>query len=227
MGYFTQIMIEAKERYGHILKERNLVMRGERADGGLTLAFRTRDPNGWNLPVELYVPGKSETRKDRAEWEDVQLTADIHSEVKFGDTGWVGYIPRQSEQLEYLEGDDMAGFVNRIGLYLKEVVLVPMHESDKEVSPEVAAAYDMFSDLCGTEGPEIAFTIGGEVQTVTVEDAAGREVSFVWRDSGSTGEILVDGKRVRRLQQPEPRQIEQAISSRFREWTGPQTRQCL
>lgn len=88
MGYFTQIMIEAKERYGHILKERNLVMRGERGGGGLTLVFRTRDPNGWRLPVELYVPGKAETRKDRAEWADVQVTAEINTEVKFGDDGW-------------------------------------------------------------------------------------------------------------------------------------------
>lgn len=203
MGYFTQIMIEAKERYGSILKERHLVMRGEREDGGLTLVFRTRDPNGWRLPVELYVPGKAETRKDRAEWEDVQVTAEINAEVKFGDAGWFGYIPRQFEQEQYLEGDDMASFVNAIGVYLKEVVLVPLHENEKEISPEVAMAYEEFSDLCGPNGPEIAFFTDGKVETLTVDDAAGREVRFAWRESG-VGLLHVDGKQVRRMEHPAP-----------------------
>jgi len=226
MGYFTQIMIEAKERYGHILKERNLVMRGERGDGGLTLVFRTRDPNGWRLPVELYLPGKAETRKDRAEWEDVQVTAEIHTEVKFGSAGWFGYIPRQFEQEQYLEGDDMALFVNAIGVYLKEVVLVPLHESDKEISQEVAMAYEEFSALCGPNGPEIAFSTDGNVETLTVEDAAGREVSFAWRCSG-LGQLHVDGKQVRRMKHPAAWEIQRAIGKHFREWTVPQPRQSL
>jgi hypothetical protein len=226
MGYFTQIMIEAKERYGHILKERNLVMRGERGGGGLTLVFRTRDANGWRLPVELYVPGKAETRKDRAEWTDVQVTAEINTEVKFGDDGWFGYIPRQFEQEQYLTGDDMALFVNAIGVYLKEVVLLPLHESDREVSQEVAMAYEEFSDLCGPDGPEIAFSTDGKVETLTVEDATGREVSFAWRESG-VGQLHVDGKQVRRLEHPAAWEIQRAIGKHFREWTGPQPRQSL
>lgn len=225
MGYFTQIMIEAKERYGHILKERNLVMRGEREDGGLTLVFRTRDPDGWRLPVELYLPGKAETRKDRAEWEDVQVTAEINTEVKFGDAGWFGYIPRQFEQEQYL-GDDMASFFNAIGVYLKEVVLVPLHENEKEISPEVAMAYEEFSDLCGPNGPEIAFFTDGKVETLTVDDAAGREVRFAWRESG-VGLLHVDGKQVRRMEHPAPWEIQRAIGKHFREWTSPQRRQSL
>ncbi|MDX3924701.1 MAG: hypothetical protein QHC90_02665 [Shinella sp.] len=215
MGYYTQIMIEVKERYGHILKERGLVMRGERNDGSLNLIFKSKDSGNWRLPVELHVPGKSETGKERAEWEDVELTADIHTEVKFGDTGWLGFIPRQSEQLQYLEGDDMAEFLAEIGLYLKECVLVPRGNIEKQVSQETAMAYEEFSDLCGPDGPEIAFSTDGKVQTLTVEDAAGHEVSFVWIEKGVLGQVFVDGKLVERLNRPEIWHIQDAIGQHF------------
>lgn len=217
MGYYTQIMIEAKERYGHILKERGLVMRGERNDGSLNLVFRSKGSGDWRLPVELYVPGKSETGKDRAEWEDVELTADIHSGVRFGDTGWVGFIPRQSEQLQYLEGDDMAEFVNGIGLYLKECILIPRGTVDKQVSPETAVAYAELSDLCGPDSSEIAFSVSADrkIQTLTVEDAAGHEVSFVWSEKGVLGQLFVDGKLVERMDRPEARHIQEAIGEHF------------
>ncbi len=217
MGYYTQIMIEAKERYGHILKERGLVMRGERNDGSLKLIFKSKGSGDWRLPVELYVPGKSETGKDRAEWKDVELTADIHSEVRFRDTGWVGFIPRQSEQLQYLEGGDMAEFVNEIGLYLKECVLIPRGIVEKQVSPETAMAYAELSDLRDPDGPEIAFSVSADrnVQTLTVEDAAGHEVSFVWTEKGVFGQVLVDGKLAERLDQPESWHIQDAIGEHF------------
>jgi hypothetical protein len=124
MGYFTQILIEAKERYGHILKERGLVMRGEYEDGNLNLVFKSKGAGDWVLPVDLFVPGKRQTGKARAEWEDVELTAEVHSAVKICDTEWVGFVHQHSEQLEFLEGDDMAEFVDGIGRYLKDGVLV-------------------------------------------------------------------------------------------------------
>lgn len=120
----------------------------------------------------------------------------------------------------------MASFVAAIGIYLKDVVLVPLHENDKEISQEVAMAYEEFSDLCGPDGPEIAFSTDGKVETLTVQDSAGREVSFAWGCSG-VGLLYVDRKQVRRMENPAPWEIQRAIGKHFREWTGPQPRQSL
>lgn len=215
MGYYTQIMIEAKERYGHILKERNLVMRGERNDDNLILVFKRNGPGDWRLPVELHVPGKSETGRDQAVWEDVELTADIHQEVTFGDTGWVGFISRQSEQLQYLDGDDMSKFIEQIEQYIKECVVIPYGDVENRVSPETAMAYADLSDLSGAEAPEIQFLTDGNVQTLTVEDAAGQLVRFAWNEKKVAGEIYVDGRLAERLNKPESWEIQDGLSRHF------------
>ncbi len=215
MGYFTQILVESKERYGHILKERGLVMRGERQDGGLNLVFRSKGAGDWDLPVELYVPGRDETGKARAEWEDVVLTAHIHSEVKLGDTGWIGFVPRYSETLEFLDGDDMSDFAERIGAYLRECVLLPVAGLDNKVAPEVAAAYSDFTDTLGVDDRDIAFATDGNAQTLTVEDGAGRSVSFVWTEKEVTGQVVVNGRTVERMRAPEPLKIHRALSHHF------------
>jgi hypothetical protein len=215
MGYFTQILIEAKERYGYILKERGLVMRGERRDGDLNLVFRSKGAGDWDLPVELCVPGKGETGKARAEWEDVVLTAHIHSEVKLGDTGWIGFVPRHSETLEFLESDDMSDFVEGIASYLKECVLLPTGALEKKAAPEVAAAYFDFTETLGLDDRDIAFSTDGNVQTLTVEDGAGQSVSFVWTEKGVTGQVLVNGKTVSKMRAPESWQIHEALVHHF------------
>ncbi|MEP9373311.1 hypothetical protein [Mesorhizobium sp. KR1-2] len=216
MGYYTHIMIEAKARYGHILRDRNLVMRGKRDGDSLTLVFKRKGPGDWKLPVELHVPGKSETGRDQALWEDVQLTADIHQEVTFGDAGWVGFICRQSERLEYLHGDDMSKFIEQIGLYIKECSVIPYGEVENRVSPETAMAYADLIDLIGAEDPGIQFSTDGNLQTLTVEDAAGQQsVSFAWNEKKVAGEIYVDGKLAERLERPESWEIQDALSRHF------------
>lgn len=80
MGYYAQLLIEAKERYGHILKERGLVKRGEADGDDLTLVFRS-DDGKWRLPVDISDPGKKSTGTDRAEWKDVEVSALVHSKV--------------------------------------------------------------------------------------------------------------------------------------------------
>lgn len=214
MGYFTQILIEAKERYGHILKERGLVMRGEHEDGNLNLVFKSA-ARDWVLPVEILVPGKGQTGKSRAGWEDVMLTAVVHSAVKIGETDWVGFVRRHSEQLEFLDGDDMAEFVDGIGGYLKEVVLVPYSAPVKKVAPEVAAAYFEFTGTLGVDAANIAFSTDGDRQILTTLDAAGQSVSFVWSEDRCEGEVFVDGKSVDRVPAFEYRQIQAALVEHF------------
>lgn len=214
MGYFTEMLIEAKERYGHILKERGLVMRGERADGDLNLVFRSKD-GAWRLPVEILVPGKEQTGKTRAGWEDVVLTAQIYSKVKIGNTDWVGFVERQSETLEFLDGDEMSDFVSGIGGFLKETVLINNVRLEHEVASEVAAACFELTENKGVQSDEIEFKVEGGVQTLTAHDAAGQAISFVWTEKGTTGELLVDGRPVKKIRAFEYSKIENAIADHF------------
>ncbi len=223
MGYYAQIMIELKERFGHILKERGLVMRGERIGGELNLVFKSED-GAWRLPVEIEIPGSDDTGKPRAEWEDLKVSALIHSEVKIGKDGWVGFVERQNETLERSDCKSASQFTSAIGTYLKDCVIIPNVLLEREVAPEIAAAYFEFAEGFGVSSEDIEFTVGDGVQTVTAHDAAGQAVSFVWSRGSRYGKVLVDGICVEQTNAFDYTDIANTISEHFEQRTRRRSR---
>ncbi|WP_421365864.1 hypothetical protein [Agrobacterium tumefaciens] len=211
--YFAPLMIDIKQRFGHILKERGLFMRGEASDGDLSLEFRTEHEKR-KLTVSLDVQGKAETGAEVARWEHATLSAEIYEEVKLGDTGYYCFLHRQHDSVDPIDFDTEEEFVAEVGAYLEECVIVNFAVDDFYVHDEIALAYLALVDLLEPEPPEFSIERKGEGEHLTTTDAEGKVLTFV-KSSGEDLEISVDGKIVKKLNQPSQWHIEEVLADHF------------
>lgn len=212
--YFAPIMIDIKERFGHILKERGLVMRGEEHKGHLSLEFRTADENR-RLAITLDIHGKSDTRAKAAKWEHTSLRAEIYEEVRLGDTGYHCFVHRQYDQIDPLDFDREEEFAAEVGAYLKECVIVNFGKDEFAVSEEIAKAYVAVARKFEPDAPELRFErIGGD-ERLTVTDAVGRTLAFTVLDKKCDLQVSVDGELVKEMSEPAQWRVNEVVDDHF------------
>lgn len=195
--YFAPIMIDIKNRFGHILKERCLVMRGKEEGGGLSLEFRMEHENR-KLPIRLDVRGKSDTRAKAARWKHTSLSAHIHEDVRLGDTGYHCFLYRDHHNVDPTEFDTEEEFAAEVGAYLEECVIVNYDEDDFAVGDEIALTYLALVDMFAPEPPPFRIEKKGEGEMLTIVDAEGKVLTFTYYP-GRDLEIAVNGEVVKRL----------------------------
>jgi hypothetical protein len=212
--YFAPIMIDIKERFGHILKERGLVMRGSEHKGELNLEFRTGDENR-RLAIRLDIRSKTDTRAKAARWKHASLTATIYEEVRLGDTGYYCFVDRQFDQVDPLDFDTEEEFAAEVGAYIKECVIVNFGEDEFAVADEIAKAYLAISEKFEPDAPEFKFErIEGD-ERLTVTDAAGRTLAFTVLDKKCVLQVSVDGEVVTEMSEPAQWKVNEVVDDHF------------
>ncbi|WP_421406606.1 hypothetical protein [Agrobacterium tumefaciens] len=211
--YFAPLMIDIKQRFGHILKERGLVMRGKEYDGDLSLKFQI-DHDKRKLTVSLDVQGKADTGAEAARWEHTSLSAQIHEEVKLGDTGYYCYLYREDHTVDPTDFDTEEDFVAEVGAYLQECVIVNFAVDDFAVHDEIALAYLALVDLLEPEPPQFSIERKGKSEHLTATDAEGKVLTFAI-SPGKALEISVNGEIVNKLNQTSRWHIEEVLADHF------------
>lgn len=210
--YYAPLMIDIKKRFGHIMKERGLVVRGEAGEDSLSLEFRSESGNR-KLTLRLDIEGATETGLEVARWEHASLSAHIHEEVKLGDTGYYCFLYRDHHTVDPMDFDREEEFATEVGAYLQECVIVNFAKDDFAVNEATALTYLALVDMFEPEAPPFSIERKGKTELLTITDAAGKVLTFASKSRDL--QISVDGRAVSKLSEPAQWKIEEVLGDHF------------
>ncbi|MDQ0420916.1 hypothetical protein J2045_001943 [Peteryoungia aggregata LMG 23059] len=205
-------MVDIKNRFGHILKERGLVMRGQAGDDSLTLEFRSEYGNR-KLPIRLDIDGPSDTGAEVATWEHASLSAQIHEDVTLGDTGYYCHLYREDHNVDSMEFDTEEEFAAEVGAHIQECVIVNFAKDDFAVNDAIALTYLALADIFEPGAPPFSIERRGKTELLTITDLAGKVLTFA--STSCELEISVNGKVVSKLCEPAQWKVEEVIADHF------------